>query len=484
MNPFSTATEMMHALRERKISAVELLDLHIKRIEEFDGKLNAVVIRDFDRARQGAEETDGARARGEDGLLLGIPMTVKESFHVEGLETCIGLPDFKGWKPDGNALTVQRLLDAGASIMGKTNIPMWLADWISDNPVYGRTNNPWDLSRSPGGSSGGSSAAVAAGLSPLELGSDIGGSVRVPANFCGVYGHRPSDSALPRTGQSPNRPRLPNPTVWMGVQGPLARSAEDLELMFDVLAGPDIGEDAGWRLEIPEARHTSLADFRIAVMPPVPWLPVDDEILEAQNNLVGVLEAAGANVSVTQPDLFGDLEDMFGLYYRLLNATMLGVLPREQRERDANLARQRSGRTGIAMAEGLLADVGQYRDWFTRREYYRDSYRRFFTQWDILLCPAINALAIPHQDYSVPNAERIIEVAGEEIPYEHLIVYPAVATLSGQPSTAFPLGLSSNGLPLGLQAIGPYLEDRTPMRFAGLIAHEIGGFQPPAGYEV
>jgi amidase len=482
VNPFSTATEMMAALREHKILAVELLDLHIKRIEEHDSKLNAVVIRDFDRARETARRADEARSRGEDAPLLGIPMTVKESFHVDGLETCVGIPEHRGWKADGNALAIQRLLDAGVEIMGKTNIPMWLADWISDNPVYGRTNNPWDLSRSPGGSSGGSSAAVAAGLSPLELGSDIGGSVRVPANFCGVYGHRPSDSALPRTGQSPNRPRLPNPTVWMAVQGPLARCAEDLELMFDVLSGPDTGEDVAWKLEIPQARHETLAGFRVAVMPAIPWLPVDEEILVAQEQVLGVLTRAGATVSVTQPELFGDLQDFFGLYFRILTTTMSGGLTPQQRADAAEAARQRGGMTGEATANAMMATAFEYREWFTRREFYRESLRAFYRDWDILLCPAFNALAIPHQDFNVPNADRTFTVAGVEFPYEQMITYPAVATLPGQPATAFPTGISKKGLPLGLQAIGPYLEDRTPMRFASLLAHEIGGFQPPPGY--
>lgn len=292
MNPFSTATEMLAALRSGEVSAVALLDLHVKRIKEHDGKLNAVVIRDFDRARETARQADAARSRGEDGPLLGLPMTVKESFHVDGLPTCVGVSNFADWRAEGNALLVQRVLDAGAAIMGKTNISIWLGDWVADNPVYGRTNNPWDLGRTPGGSSGGSGAALATGMTPLEFGSDIGGSIRVPATYCGVYGHRPSDSALPRTGQFPFRNRLPNPTVWMGVQGPLARSAEDLELGFDVAAGPDVGEDVAWRLEIPAARHALLSDFRVAIMPPVPWLPVDDEILAAQAHLGGYWNGA------------------------------------------------------------------------------------------------------------------------------------------------------------------------------------------------
>jgi amidase len=474
----------MIALRGRELSATELLELHIRRTEEHDGKLNAVVVRDFDRAREVARAADAARDRGEDGPLLGLPLTVKESFHVDGLPTCVGISEFAGWRAEGNALLVQRVLDAGAAIMGKTNVSMWLGDWVADNPVYGRTSNPWDLDRTPGGSSGGSGAALAASMTPLEFGSDIGGSIRVPATYCGVYGHRPSDSAIPRTGQFPQRDRLPNPTVWMGVSGPLARSAEDLELGFDVVAGPDVGEDVGWRLDIPPARHDRLSGFRVAVMPPVPWLTVDEEILDAQVNLVGVLERSGATVSVTQPDMFGNLEDLMSLYYRLLIAIVSAGQSAESRQRDAEEARLRGSLTDIATANGLTADSVAYREWHAQREQYRESFRRFFREWDILLCPSMALPAFEHPDISVPNHDRQLIINGQSVPYEDQVLYPAVATLAGQPSTAFPTGFNKAGLPLGLQAIGPYLEDRTPMRFAGLIAREIGGFQPPPGYDV
>lgn len=484
MNPFSTAMEMMAALQAREVSAVELLDLHIERIGRYDRELNAVVIRDFGRARAAATAADEARSRGEDAPLLGLPLTVKESYHVDGLPVSVGVEKFADWRAEGNALLVDRILAAGAAIMGKTNISIWLNDWVADNPVYGRTVNPWDSSRSPGGSSGGSAAALAAGLTPLEFGSDIGGSLRIPATFCGVYGHRSSDSALPRTGQYPERPRLPNPVVWLGVQGPMARSAEDLELGFDVVAGPDVGEDVAWRLEFPPVRHESLTGFRVAVMPPVPWLPVDAELLAAQERLVRALEAAGATVRETQPDLFGDAEDLMGLYYRLLFVSIGAGLPADARQRLATEARQRGTLTGIAAADGFTADAVQYREWFLRREQYRESYRQFFQDWDILLCPSMPSPAFEHPDISVPNHDRQVTVNGEAVPYEHQILYAAVATLCGQPATAFPVGLNSAGLPLGLQAVGPYLEDRTTMRFAGLVAREIGGFQPPPGYEV
>src|SRR3989475_487041 len=240
LDPFTTAGGMLRALAGRQVSAVELLELHVVRIARHDGTLNAIVTRDFERARRQAEAADTARARGEEGPLLGLPMTLKESINVTGLRTTVGVPEWSRFVSDHDAPATTRVRKAGAVVVGKTNVPPVLADWQADNPIFGRTVNPWDPARTPGGSTGGGAAALAAGLTPLEVGSDIGGSIRVPAAFCGVYGHKPSETALPRSGQFPYPP-MPNAAVAMGVQGPLARSAEDLELALDVLAGPDTG---------------------------------------------------------------------------------------------------------------------------------------------------------------------------------------------------------------------------------------------------
>src|SRR5215471_1536499 len=264
---FSSATAMLQALRVRQVSACELLDLYQRRIARYNPQLNAIVVSCFERAQREAEAADAARARGEERALLGLPMTLKESINVRGLPTTVGMPEWREMSVEFDAPATQRIQAAGAVLLGKTNVPPMLADWQADNPVYGRSDNPWDRTRTPGGSTGGGAAALAAGLAALEVGSDIGGSIRVPAAFCGVYGHRPSDSALPRSGHFPGAP-LPNTAIVMGVQGPLARSAEDLRLAFDVVAGPDVGEDAGYQLAIRPARHERLADYRVAVLPP------------------------------------------------------------------------------------------------------------------------------------------------------------------------------------------------------------------------
>src|SRR6266508_686225 len=253
IDAFAPAVDMLAALRARRVSAVELLELHQMRIERYNPELNAIVEPDFERARREAEAADTRRARGDDAPLCGLPMTLKESINVRGLRTTVGMSVWKDFRSEHDAHVTTRVKGAGAVVMAKTNVPQMLADWQSSNPVYGRTNNPWDLSRTPGGSTGGGAAALAAGLTPLEFGSDIGGSIRVPAAFCGVYGHRPSETAMPRSGQFP-MPPMPNAAVVMGVQGPMARSAQDLELGLDVPAGPDVVEGVAWQVRIPPAR--------------------------------------------------------------------------------------------------------------------------------------------------------------------------------------------------------------------------------------
>ena len=316
--PFDDATAMLSALRDGQVSAVELLDHHLERIGRHNPALNAIVTPDYDNARVRAQAADEARALGESAPLLGLPLTIKDCIDVAGLVGTAGLEDFSERVPPADSRVAARVRGAGAVIMGKTNVPPSAADWQSNNPIFGRTNNPWDLGRSPGGSTGGGAAAVAAGLTPLEFGSDIGGSIRVPASFCGIYGHKPSETALTKSGHFPGSP-LPNPAAVMAVQGPLARSARDLELAFDVASGPDVGEDVAWSLDVPPARHEDLSSFRVAVMPPIEWLPVHDEIAAAQQRLEDSLRAAGATVSHAQPEAFGDLRAHQRLYLSILS---------------------------------------------------------------------------------------------------------------------------------------------------------------------
>jgi len=486
VDAFSSATSLVAALRSGTIGARELTELYIRRIERHDPALNAVVVRDYTRAREQAMVAEHARARGEHRALLGLPITLKESINVTGLQTTCGVPEWKGYISQHDAPVTTRTRAAGAVLLGKTNVPPMLADWQSANPIFGCTNNPWDRGRTPGGSSGGSAAAIAAGLSALEVGSDIGGSIRVPAAFCGIYGHRPSETLLPRSGQFP-MPPLPNPAVVMGVQGPLARSAEDLELALSVLAGPEVGEDVAWKVTLPAARRERLADFRVAMLPPIPWLPVDEQITAALSDLTGRLTKMGAVVKEIQPDGLGDHREYHGFYRTLLSAVTGARVDAETRRQRIATFRAAGDDLSLGAARGLEGTAGDYLLWNGRREQHRAAWRAFFREWDVLLAPAINVLAYPHIERAWPadnsDLSLTFTVNGRSVPYLHGLCYPALSTVPGQPATAFPVGLSREGLPIGLQAIGPYLEDLTPIRFTALLAREIGGYRKPSGYD-
>jgi amidase len=485
VDAFTTASGMLAALRARQISAVELLELHQRRHARYHGELNAIVQTSFETARQAAEAADARRVRGEDAPLLGLPMTLKESINVRGLRTTIGMPAWKEFRSEHDAPVTARVKAAGAVLMGKTNVPPMLADWQSNNPIYGRTSNPWDRARTPGGSSGGSAAALAAGLTPLEFGSDIGGSIRVPAAFCGVYGHRPSETAMPRSGQFPFPP-MPNPAVFMGVQGPMARCAEDLELALDVAAGPDTGEDVGWRLTLPVARAQRLAGFRVAVLPSIAWVPLDAEIGAAIESLTAALGRLGCQVKSVQPPELGDFRQHYALYLSLLACVQFSRVPSDTRRERLDVMRTRDDDWSRAFQRGAESAAPDYIAWVGQREQVRAAWRAFFTDWDILITPAFLTPAYLHWDKPWPDTERSIrktlDVNGEAVLEELGLFYPSVATVAGQPATALPLGLTRGGLPIGVQAIGPYLEDRTPLRCAALLAQEFGGFKPPPGY--
>ncbi|MGD9099277.1 MAG: amidase [Anaerolineae bacterium] len=481
IDAFSSATDMLGALRAKQISAVELLDLHLARIARYNPQLNAIVTPNHDAARQAAQAADAARARDAEKPLLGLPHTLKDCIYAQGLPTTGGLPERAGTVEEEDAPVAARMRAAGGVLLGKTNIPPYAADWQSDNPVFGRSNNPWDLERTPGGSTGGGAAAVAAGLTPLEFGGDMAGSIRIPAAFCGIYGHKPSELVVPRRGHFPG-PNVTNPATAMYVQGPLVRTAEDLELALDVISGADVGEDVAWRLELPPARHANLSDYRVAVLPPLDWVPVDDEIVAAQERLAMQLGQAGAQVQQTQPEDLGDLREYYCLFNSLLSALNNVGRPAEDCRREADeIRRHTDDPSALAWAAGLVASASDYVIWFGQREHYRAALRAFFRQWDILLAPANVVNAFPHDD--TPQYNRQLEINGESASYDLQSVYASLCNLSGHPGTAFPAGQTRAGLPIGLQAVGPYLEDRTPIRFAALVAQALGGFCRPPGYD-
>ncbi|MFG1791128.1 amidase [Nocardia sp. NPDC049149] len=480
---FATLRDQVAALRAKTISATELLELSIARIEKYDDKVNAVVVRDFDRARAVAAQADAALARGERAPLLGVPVAVKESFHVAGLPTTWGFPDAEGWQPDEDAVLVQRVKAAGAVVVGKTNVPRALHDWQSYNDIYGTTNNPWDLTRSPGGSSGGSSAALAAGYVALALGSDIGGSLRVPAHFCGIFAHKPSRTLLPGRGNTPPRtPTLPAPPD-LPVVGPMTRTAADLTLATLLLAGPDEVEAVAYQLALRPPRGAELADFRVLVVDSHPLLPTSEVVRTGIDRIARGLEQAGATVA-RQSTLLPDLTLTAKTYLTLLSSQFSADTPAEAyRAAQATVAAlpPEADSVEAVMSRGFVAT---HADWI-RADRVRiglaDQWRRLCAEFDVVLCPISPTPAFPH-DHSEMSTRRL-DIDGTAHPYGRHLVWASVATVLGLPSTAVPIGRSPDGLPYGMQIIGPYLEDHTTLRFAELIEQEFGGFTPPPGFD-
>ena len=464
------------------MSSRELLEIYLRRIDVADPALNAVVTLDAERARQLAGEADDALARGEPvGPLGGLPITIKDTIETEGLRTTAGAPWYAGHVPARDATAVGRLKAAGAIVFGKTNCPLLGGDAQSENVVFGTTGNPWALDRSPGGSSGGSAAALAAGLTTLELGSDIGGSVRNPAHYCGVYGHKPSFGVIPTRGHIPPPPGALT-QVDLAVVGPLGRAAEDLELALEVLAGPDESDAAAWRLELPPARGQALGDYRVAVWLEDPACPIESAVGDVLSNAVDALAAGGATIdSELRPDF--TLAEAHRTYQRLLyGATTAGLANRVYGTllaKAQELEPDEDGRQARYLRDG----TARHRDWLAadeERARYRVLWREFFGHCDILLCPTVPTTAIRH-DHSNIN-HRTITVDGQTRDYWDQIIWPGMASMAGLPATVAPVGLASDGLPVGIQIVGPYLEDRSTIDFARRLGEVVGGYEPAPAF--
>jgi amidase len=477
---FKTARALRKALRARKVSALELARDAIAQIEKHDAKINAICVRDFERALKAARAQDRALAKRQAGPLAGLPLTVKESYNIAGLPTTWGFVPQKNFIAAEDALAVARAKAAGAVVIGKTNVPVGLADWQSYNDIYGITGNPFDTGRTPGGSSGGSSAALAAGYGPLSLGSDIGGSLRSPAHFCGVYAHKPTYALVPSRGHTPPPfPPLPLDRD-MAVVGPMARAAGDLADLLDAIAGPDpLEAGRGYRLALPPARRTKLKGFRILVLDNHPMMPVAASIRAAIDTLAAQLAKAGAKVR-RESDLLPDLEAASRLYMRLLLSFMAVSFPPESYEAmKSRVAQLKPEDTSLA-AERLRGIALSHRDWLMadgQRARLRAQWRAFFGEFDALICPIMPTPAFV-QDHSPDQTQRRIRVDGKDYPYQDQLFWPGMATCPGLPATSIPLGLA-DGLPIGAQIVGPWLEDRTTLKLAELVEQEYGGFVPP-----
>lgn len=480
--PFLSATALARLVRSRQIGCVELLDVFIGRVERFDHDINAVVVRDFDAARERAKRMDTlmGSASYQPGPLAGVPMTVKESFDLVGHPTTWGLTAHRDHRANANALAVDRLLDAGANIFGKTNVPVLLADWQTFNPIYGTTSNPWDTTRTPGGSSGGAAAALAAGLTGLEIGSDIGASIRNPAHYCGVYGHKPTWGICPPRGHViPGR--LAGSDI--SVIGPLARSAADLEVALNTIAGPDEVEAAGWRLALERPRRSKLADFKVAVMSDSPAAEVDASVRQVVEDVADFLAGEGATVSrEAKPAI--DMEEAHEAYILLLRAATAGRLT------DAQIARMQAAKESMPsdrrgyeawLARGATMLHRDWLQWNERRHRMRLAWAEFFREWDVLICPAAATAAFAHNQQG-ERWERMIEVNGKPQPTTTQLFWAGYSGAFMLPSTVVPAGASGEGLPIGVQIVGPQYGDLTTIALAGMLESCYQGYRPPLGF--
>ena len=480
---YRTTCDLTGALGRGEVSSLELLDQLLDRVERLNPPINAVVATAPDAARERAREADAARGRGESwGALHGLPMTIKDSIEVVGMPTTSGAPELAKHMPARNADAVQRLIDSGAVVFGKTNLPLYAGDLQSYNEVYGTTNNPWNLERGPGGSSGGAAAALAAGLTPLELGSDIGGSIRNPAHFCGVYGHKPSLRVVQDRGHIPGPPGSLS-RADLGVLGPLARCADDLALALGVLAAPSPEDAKAWRIELPAPQKERLADFRVAVWIEQAGRPIAADVADRIQTAADRIAPHVARLDgKARPAL--DPDESHARYLRLLSSVTGAGFPEPVLEKYREAFEKLDPADQGPAANSIRGVVAPHRRWLgdnEARQHLRARWAEFFQDFDVLLCPIQPTAAFPH-DHG-PFAERILYVDGQPTPYLEQIFWAGLITVAYLPSTVVPVGLTPEGLPVGMQVVAPYLEDRTAIHFARLIEAVAGGFEAPPGYE-
>jgi amidase len=474
---FLSATRLAAMTRRREIGCLELLDHYIARIERLDGPINAVVVRDFDRARARARALDQMTDRS--AAFFGVPTTVKESFDVAGLPSTRGHLSAKDHRAKSSSIAVRRLQAAGAVIFGKTNVPVDLADWQSYNPVYGTTNNPWNLGHTPGGSSGGSAAALAAGLSALEIGSDIGGSIRVPAHYCGVFGHKSTWTLC--SNYTDYETSLAAP-IDIAVIGPMARSAEDLATALNILAGPD-PDETRLTYNLPPPRVVDLKALRVAVWSSEPGQETDTETVAAIDAMADNLERLGCVVSRTaRPDF--DATEAFHIYLRALDAGWSARATEEILEAKRKALATLDPADMSSDAVMARATAMSHRDWLNlneRRMKLRRIWSAFFREWDVLLSPVINTPALPHM-HEGRVWERKVSVNGRVIAYNDMLFWPGLTAGFHLPATVAPIGVTRSGLPMGVQITGPIYGDRMTLMAAALFEQAGWAFAPPAGY--
>lgn len=449
----ASATDLAAAVKRREVGSVELLELFLSRIERFDGPLNSVVTLDVDRAREACAAADAAVARGDDlGPLHGLPVTIKDAIETAGIRSTGGAVELRDHVPAGDAPAVAKLKAAGAIVFGKTNVPRWSGDVQTYNEIFGTTNNPWDPSRTPGGSSGGPAVAVACGFTAFEVGTDIGGSIRTPSHFCGTFGLKPSFGVVSQRGYL-DHVGGGTTDADINVFGPIARSADDLDLLLDVLAGPDVDRAVAWRLALPPSTVDSLAGAQVAVCFDHSSAPVDAGYRSVLGRLADTVADAGAAVEAVELPV--PMDEQVDLYMAMITPAVSPSLPEDVAE----------------------AFSGSHLAWLRleeRRAAVRARWAQWFEAWDVLLCPVTPTPAFPH-DQAGDFFSRTIDVDGEVRPYIDNVAWAGLIGIVGLPAAVPPIGRTDAGLPVGVQVVAPMFHDRTAVRVAGLL----GEFVPP-----
>lgn len=465
LHPTASLTDHVAALDRRDVSARELLALHLDRVGRLDPPINSVVTTAPEAATATAAAIDEARAGGRPvGVLAGVPVTVKDAIATAGIRSTGGATELRDHVPTTDATVVETIRSAGAVVFGKTNVPRWSGDYQSYNEIFGTTNNPWDLTRTPGGSSGGPAAAVAMGFTGFEIGTDIGGSIRVPASLCGVYGHKPSFGIIPTFGYLDN-PTSHRNVADVNVFGPMARSVDDLELLLGVLAGPNPDDAVAWKLELPPPRATELANFRVAAWLDEGFSPVDPSVLAVMTAAVEGLERAGARIDHDlRPAIDPSIAATEGL--RLISAAT---------------AISNSDAEAAALTKAGYALTHRSWDVLHRsRGETRQRWKEFFDDVDILLCPVIPVPAFAHvHSTRGANWQHATLPEFDDRQYSELIGWSGLIGSVYLPVTAAPIGRTASGLPVGIQVVAPYLHDRTALAFARAMTEVVGGYEPP-----
>ncbi|HLF34801.1 MAG TPA: amidase family protein [Cyclobacteriaceae bacterium] len=497
--PFLSAIEVAGLIRDKKISSFDLTSIILSRIKKFDREINAFNIVLEEEAIKRAREADVALTRGENwGPLHGVPIDIKDSFSIKGVITTAGNPSLSNYFPENDATGVARLRSAGAVIIGNTNVPYMLDDHQSFNEIYGRTNNPWNLERTPGGSTGGGAAALAAGFSYLCIGSDTAGSIRVPANFCGVFGHKPTVDLVSKKGQIPPMPARqalagepggsPYISNGLSVAGPLARSAGDLKLLLEICGGPDQPDALAYSWKLPKERKTDPKEYKIRYVTDDRLCPVSSEIKPVIESAIAAFKQEGLSLTQGWPENI-NAEEQFINYLYLLHAHMSGGVSDEEIEFLRIQAESEDDTLSRIRARAYTYPHKYFRIWDSNRLRAREKWQEFFKEYDAFIMPMTFVPAFPHiskpwfPNNPDPSKKRTLATPEGERDYDDILFWLSFATLTGLPATVFPIGLTKSGLPVGLQIIGPFLEDATPIFIAGKLSEILGGIRFPEKYK-